>query len=57
MTERCFAQPSDDVMVLAYRALALRQETDAYNTYCTSTYRACDNDWKLVQHQQTPHTD
>ncbi|WP_455919010.1 hypothetical protein [Ensifer canadensis] len=55
MTEKCFAQPSDDVMVLAYRALANRRETEAYHAYCTSTYHACENEWKLVQHQQTPH--
>ncbi len=57
MTERSFAQPSDNVMVLAYRALARRRESGAYHAYCTSTYFACENDWRLVQHQQTPDSD
>jgi hypothetical protein len=54
MTDKQVRRPSPDVMVLAYRAEATRQDADPYGAYCTSTYQQEADRWRLIQHQQTP---
>lgn len=44
---------SDDVVVLAYRVAALREGTE-YQALCSSVWVRMGDDWKLIQHQQTP---
>jgi hypothetical protein len=54
MTDKQVRRPSPDVMVLAYRAEATRQDAHPYGAYCTSTYRRDADRRRLIQHQQTP---
>ncbi|OAP38542.1 hypothetical protein AU381_23595 [Sinorhizobium glycinis] len=56
MTEQRSARPNDSVLVLAYRADARRDPAVPYAAYCTSTYARTGEDWRMVQHQQTPVT-
>ena len=49
------ARPQEGMIVIAYTAHATRQDEEAYVAHCTSTYRRLDHDdWRAVQHQQTP---
>ncbi|ACP25783.1 hypothetical protein NGR_c20200 [Sinorhizobium fredii NGR234] len=57
MTEQRSARPNDSVLVLAYRADARRDPDVSYAAYCTSTYARTGEDWRLIQHQQTPIAD
>ena len=43
----------DAVFVLGYTAEGKRNGEQPYRCFCTSTYRADGERWKLVQHQQT----
>lgn len=55
LTERQVARPQEGLIVVAYRAQAERDGSDGYAAHCTSTYRRlAHDDWKVVQHQQTP---
>ena len=54
MTERRVARPGPGVLVLGYRARGERKGARPYEAFCTSTYRATEHGWMLVQHQQTP---
>ena len=54
MTETHAGRPSDNLLVLAYKARGRRDGTAPYDAYCTSTYRKVGARWRLVQHQQTP---
>jgi hypothetical protein len=54
MAERHASRPSDDLLVLAYRARGQRDGAAPYDAYCTSTYRKAGDRWRLAQHQQTP---
>lgn len=46
--------PKGGLIVIAYKAQAKRGE-QAYEAYCTSTLlREGEDDWVVVQHQQTP---
>ena len=54
MTRRSVGSPDDGVVVLAYLAVAERGESDPYVAYCTSTWRPELDQWRLIQHQQTP---
>lgn len=53
MTNRTLSRAGDDVMVLGYTAEGERKGARPYLCFCTSTYRAVGESWKLVQHQQT----
>ena len=54
LSERSVARPEEGLIVVAYRAQASRGE-ESYEAHCTSTYRRlAHDDWKVVQHQQTP---
>ena len=45
-----------DATVLAYFAKAHRAGSSDYLAYCTSTYMREGDEWRVVQHQQTPVT-
>ncbi len=44
---------NEDVIVLGYRAEALRDGSPPYRCVCTSTYIREGAAWRLVQHQQS----
>jgi ketosteroid isomerase-like protein len=47
-------RPQEGLIVVAYKAQAHRDGND-YEAHCTSTYRRLGHDeWRVVQHQQTP---
>jgi hypothetical protein len=47
-------RPQEGLIVIAYRAKATRQD-QSYHALCTSTLlRHGHEDWRVVQHQQTP---
>ncbi len=47
-------RPQDGLIVVAYHVDARRGE-ERYSAYCTSTYqRRGEEDWVVIQHQQTP---
>jgi len=54
MVERALARPADELAVLAYRAMAVREGAEPHTAWCSSTYRRDGPRWRLVQHQQTP---
>ena len=55
LSERQVARPQEGLIVVAYRADASIDGGDDYTAHCTSTYRRLGHeDWKVVQHQQTP---
>lgn len=48
-------RPKKGLIVLAYSVQANRADNADYRAYCTSTWqRKGHEDWRLVQHQQTP---
>nr|WP_274607283.1 nuclear transport factor 2 family protein [Paracraurococcus ruber] len=53
MTDRSVGRAGDAVLVLGYTAEGKRDGAGPYRCFCTSTYRADDGRWTLVQHQQT----
>lgn len=54
LSERQVARPQDGLIVVAYRA-EVGRDGEAYQAHCTSTYRRLGHDdWRVVQHQQTP---
>ncbi|MDQ8755403.1 nuclear transport factor 2 family protein [Sphingosinicella sp. LHD-64] len=53
-SDRHAGRPNDEVVVLGYRAAALRADGDPYRCVCTSCYVRDESGWRLVQHQQSP---
>jgi hypothetical protein len=54
MDQQRITRPQEGLIVVAYRVQA-KQGDEAYEAHCTSTYRRLGHDdWKVVQHQQTP---
>lgn len=53
MTNRTICRAGNAVVVLGYTAQGQRDGAAPYRCFCTSTYRALGDDWRLVQHQQT----
>jgi len=48
------ARPQEGLIVIAYTAKASR-DGETYEARCTSTYRRlAHEEWRVVQHQQTP---
>ncbi|MGR3320684.1 MAG: nuclear transport factor 2 family protein [Pseudooceanicola sp.] len=43
----------EDVIVLSYRAVAIRDGDAPYNALCTSTWRRTAKGWRLLQHQHS----
>lgn len=55
LSERQVARPQEGLIVIAYMAHAEREGAAAYQAHCTTTYRRLAHDeWRVVQHQQTP---
>jgi hypothetical protein len=55
LSDRRVARLEEGLIVIAYKARAEREGSAPYEAYCTSTYRRlAHEDWKVVQHQQTP---
>ena len=55
LSEKLIARPQDGMIVVAYKARADREGNEPYEAHCTSTYRRLSHeDWRVVQHQQTP---
>lgn len=49
------SRPQEGLICVAYKVEASNEGGPAYTAYCTSVYRRLDHDdWKVVQHQQTP---
>jgi hypothetical protein len=48
------SRPQEGLIVIAYNAKASRDD-ETYEANCTSTYRRLSHEeWRVVQHQQTP---
>ena len=46
----------EGLIVIGYKVDA-RRDHESYQAYCTSTYqRVAEQDWQVIQHQQTPQT-
>lgn len=55
ISEQQIMRPQEGLIVVAYKAEAKRAEGEPYVAHCTSTYRRlAHEDWRVVQHQQTP---
>ena len=55
LSDRKVMRPQEGLIVIAYKANAAKEGAAPYEAYCTSTYRRLGHDdWKVVQHQQTP---
>ena len=55
LTDRQVHRPQEGLIVIAYKALADRDGEQPYEAHCTTTYRRLSHEnWKVVQHQQTP---
>ena len=55
LSDRQVSRPEEGLIVVAYKATAKRDAGDDYIAYCTSTYRRLAHEqWRVVQHQQTP---
>jgi hypothetical protein len=49
------SRPQEGLIVIAYKAEAEKDGAPPYTAHCTSVYRRLGHDdWKVVQHQQTP---
>lgn len=53
MTDCSLGKAGHSVIVLGYTARGQREGAEPYRCFCTSTYRADGERWKLMQHQQT----
>ena len=55
LTDRRVSRPQEGLIVVAYHAHASLDGGDDYDAHCTSTYRRlAHEEWRVVQHQQTP---
>ena len=54
MTEQALCRDGRSVIVIGYRGTGRRSDGSGYEAWCTSTYRAAGDNWRLIQHQQTP---
>ena len=55
LSERQVKRPEEGLIVLAYKAEARKEGGEAYAAHCTSVLRRLGHDeWRVVQHQQTP---
>lgn len=55
MRDRRVARPQEGLVVIAYSVTAEREGTAPYAAHCTTVMRRlAHDDWKIVQHQQTP---
>ena len=55
LSDRQVARPQEGLIVIAYKARAERTGTKLYEAHCTTTYRRlAHEEWRVIQHQQTP---
>ncbi len=55
ISERQIVRPQEGLIAIAYKAEASREGSTGYTAYCTTTMRRLEHDeWRVVQHQQTP---
>lgn len=55
LSDRRVVRPQEGLIVVAYTAEAHRESGEGYVAHCSSTYRRLAHDeWRVVQHQQTP---
>lgn len=48
-------RPQEGLIAIAYKAEAKREGSTGYTAYCTTTMRRLEHEeWRVVQHQQTP---
>lgn len=53
-SEQQIMRPQEGLIAIAYKAEAEKGE-ERYTAYCTTTMRRLEHDeWRVVQHQQTP---
>lgn len=54
-SEQQIMRPQEGLITIAYKAEAGRDGSTGYTAYCTTTMRWLAHDeWRVVQHQQTP---
>ncbi|VVT32096.1 conserved hypothetical protein [Sphingomonas aurantiaca] len=54
-SEQQIMRPQEGLIAIAYKAEAQREGADGYVAYCTTTMRRLEHEeWRVVQHQQTP---
>jgi hypothetical protein len=54
-SEQQVMRPQEGLIVIAYHARAGGDGGDGYEAYCTTTLRRlAHEEWRVVQHQQTP---
>ncbi|TCU51423.1 uncharacterized protein DUF4440 [Novosphingobium sp. PhB57] len=54
-SEKHVARPEEGLIVIGYKAKAVRSDGDDYEANCSSTLRRLGHEqWRVVQHQQTP---
>ncbi|MEG8024069.1 DUF4440 domain-containing protein [Sphingomonas aurantiaca] len=54
-SEQQIMRPQEGLIAIAYEAEAQREGADGYVAYCTTTMRRLEHEeWRVVQHQQTP---
>jgi hypothetical protein len=55
LSDRKVTRPQEGLIVIAYKAEAEKEGAAPYTAHCTSVYRRLGHDdWKVIQHQQTP---
>ena len=55
LSKRQVSRPQEGLIVIAYKAVAERDGVSPYEAHCTTTYlRLAHEEWRVVQHQQTP---
>ena len=55
LSERRVSRPQEGLIVIAYKVRAEREGITPYEAHCTTTYRRLSHEeWRVVQHQQTP---
>ncbi len=54
-SEQQIMRPQEGLIAIAYKAEASRDGSTGYSAYCTTTMRRLEHEeWRVVQHQQTP---
>ena len=55
LSNRMIKRPQEGLIVIAYMAHAEKAGHDDYEAHCTTVLRRLEHDeWRVVQHQQTP---
>ncbi len=54
-SEQQVMRPQEGLIAIAYKAEATREGATGYTAHCTTTMRRLSHEeWRVVQHQQTP---